>query len=138
MFDVENLTINNGADIPAGGEVRFDIPIPARWVKIAYIKIVALTTGTHVFDFDIWEVSTYNPATPADRVNRRLRRNIALGAGDDGEYGEALHPLVPYKDKDTVDEERTYALHCRLRNDATGVASDFAVMIRLADISEGS
>ena len=136
MFDVEDLTINDGP-IPAGGEVRFSIPIPARWAKIAYVKIVALTVGAHVFDFDIWETSDYNPGLQADKIHRRYRRNIALAAGDAGEYGEALSPMVPYKDKDTVDEEKTYALHCRLRNDDTGVASDFAVMIRLADISEG-
>lgn len=136
MFIVENLTINDGVNIPVGGEKHFNISIPGRWVKIAYIKIVALTAGKMVIDFDIWESSDYNPADRTDLYLRRLRRNIELTAVQGGEYGEALSPMIPYKDRDAVDEERTYNLHCRLRNATGGTASDFAVMLTLADVGE--
>lgn len=139
MFNVQNLTVNNGVDIPVDAEVRFNLPITSRWVKIAYIKIVQLTAGKMEVDFDIWEVNDYNPGDRAQLYLRRLRRNIALTADQAGEYGEALSPLVPYKDRDEVegyDEDRARYLHIRLRNSAAGTASDFAVMITLADMGE--
>lgn len=137
MFYVENLAINEGVNIPPGGTLKFDIPIPGRWAKVAYIKIVQLTAGAMALDFDIWETSTYDPADRTDLYLRRVRRNIALTAAQGGEYGEALSPKVPYKDRDTPGEERTYALHCRIRNaDAASTASDFAVVILLADMAE--
>ena len=136
MFNVENLTIKGGS-IPAdGAEVRFNLKIPGRWVKIANIKIVQLTAGDMNIDFDIWETSDYNPATRADLYKRKLRRNIVQTAAQGGEYGEAILPAIPYKDRDTPGEERTYQLHCRLKNNTGGTASDFAVVITLADIGE--
>jgi len=137
MFNVENLTFNGGTLAP-GGVATLDIPIPAKWVKIAYIKIVQLVAGIMVIDFDIWESSTYNPGLRDTFYLRRLRRNISQTPAQGGEYGEALSPMVPYKDRDPIDEEKTYCLHCRLRNDLTGTASDFAVVITLADIGEGA
>lgn len=135
MFIVENLGINNGNPIPGGGEVRFDLQIPSRWVKICYVKIVASMDDAMAIQFDIWESGTYNPANRDDLYLRRFRRKIDLAAGDHAEYGEAVSPAVPYMDRDE-DEEKTHALHCRLRNNALGVPSDFDVSLMLAEIGE--
>jgi hypothetical protein len=57
-----------------------------------------------------------------------------------GEYGESLSgDPMPYYDRDAVDEESTFRLHCRLENDAlAGTASDFAVTIKIADMGENA
>lgn len=137
MFNVEKLAINGG-DLAPGATVKVDIPISGRWVKIAYIKLVQLTAGTLEVELDIWETDTYNAGVRADFYKRRLRRNINQTLAQGGEYGEAVSPMVPFKDRDDPGEDRGYALHIRLKNGLAGTLSDFDLMITLADIGEGA
>lgn len=137
MFNVEKLAINGGALAP-GATVKVDMPISARWVKIAYVKLVQLTAGTMEVELDIWETDTYNAGVRTDFYKRRFRRNINQTLAQGGEYGEAVSPMVPFKDRDDPGEERGYALHIRLKNGLAGTGSDFDLVITLADIGEGA
>lgn len=138
MFIVENREI--GSIVADGHYLAFDLPIADLWCKIAYIKIVQLTAGPMEIDFDIVESDTYYD--PVDRSTfflRKYRRSISLTDVEGAEYGEALHPTIPYKDRNAVegfDETRDRALHCRLTNRAGGTTSDFDVSVTLADIGE--
>jgi len=132
-----HITMNAG--IPVTGVVKeFDLKIKSRWTKICYIKIVQLNPGAMDVTFDIFEKSGIDESIRTNLVYNVLRRNIEMTAVQGAQYGESLtdHP-IPYKDRDAVDEERTYNLHCRLSNYPGGTASDFEVSIKLADIGEG-
>ncbi len=140
MYITENLTINSG-DLPVGDAVIFDLPIVSRWCKIVSIKIVQLTAGAMHIDFEVWE-STAARAGPVNRANLYqlpLTRNITIVPAGGAQYSESLAGSpMPYKDRDAVDEERTYRLHCRLENFNDGTLSDFAVSIKIADIGENA
>ena len=49
------VVITNVAGIPIGGIVEFDIPIPGRWCKICYVKIVQYQPGLMDLSFDVFE-----------------------------------------------------------------------------------
>lgn len=138
MYITENLTVNGG-DLAPGSAVNFDLVIVSRFCKIAFIKIVQLTAGAVDIDFQIWE-STAARGDPGNRANlyqQIITRHITLTPLQGGQYGESLAgDPMPYNDRDDVDEERTYRLHCRLDNFAGGTASDFAVSIKIADMGE--
>lgn len=138
MFNVDDLEIGN--IVADGHYLAFDLPITGRWCKIAYIKIVQLTAGPMEIDFDIVESDTlYDPVDRSTFYLRKYRRSISLTDVEGAEYGEALHPTIPYKDRNEVegfDETRDRALHCRLTNRVGGTDSDFAVSVTLADIGE--
>jgi len=131
-----HITMNAG--IPADGTVKeFDLQIKARWCKICYIKIVQHETGPMDVTFDIFEKSGIDEGIRHNMYLNVLRRPIELTVLQGGQYGESLSQPIPYMDRDAVDEERTYCLHCRISNDVGGTASDFTVSIKLADIGEG-
>lgn len=134
MYNVENLTLNGG-DLAKGATVEVDIPIGARWVKLVYVKLVQLTAGVMQVELDIWETATYNAGVRADFYQRRFRRNIDQTEVQGGEYGEVID-RTPYKDRDDPGEEKEYNLHIRLKNGLAGTASDFALVITLADMGE--
>lgn len=124
------------------GAVNFDLPITGRFCKIVYIGIIQLTSGPMQMNFEIWE-STGARSAPDARTNfyqKILNRRITMTQVQGGEYGESLAgDPMPYFDRDAVDEERTYRLHCRIENDITdGTASDFAVTIKIADMGENA
>ena len=135
MYSTELQTVNGG-NVAVGSEVTFDLPIGYRWCKIVYIKIVQRVIGAMKINFEIWETSTYNPSDRADIIRRKLSRNIDITADQGSEYGEILHLPLPYEDKDTPDEESTWRLHCRIVNHSGGTASDFDVLMDIADIAE--
>lgn len=138
MFEVENLTVNDG-NLPTGDSVSFDLKIPGKWCKICYIKIVQLQGGATDILFEIWEstAARTNYSNRSYLYRKPYSRNITLTDKQGGEYAESLMQApIPYRDFDTVDEEKTYAIHCRLENLAAGTASDFAVHLKLADIGE--
>uniref|UniRef100_A0A6M3MG54 Tail protein n=1 Tax=viral metagenome TaxID=1070528 RepID=A0A6M3MG54_9ZZZZ len=127
------------AGIPATGVVKeFDLKINSLWTKICYIKIVQMNPGAMNVTFDIFEKSEIDESIRRNLVYNVLKRNIEMTAVQGAQYGESLtdHP-IPYKDRDAIDEERTYNLHCRLSNEPGGTPSDFEVSIKLADIGEG-
>ena len=124
------------------GAVVFDLPINSRFCKIVYIGIVQLTAGVMAMNFEVWE-STAARVAPNTRanfyqkiLNRRINQTLAQG----GEYGESLSgDPMPYYDRDAVDGESTFMLHCRLENDVTdGTLSDFAVTVKIADMGENA
>lgn len=122
------------------GAVNFDLPITSRFCKIVYIGIVQLQTGPVQMNFEIWESTTARSA-PDHRPNfyqKILNRKITMTVLQGGEYGESLSgDPMPYFDRDAVDEDATYRLHCRIDNDITaGTASDFAVTVKIADMGE--
>lgn len=130
--------ISMNAGIPADGTIKeFDIPIKSQWCKICYIKIVQHQPGAMDATFDVFEKSSIDEGVRHNLHFNVIRRNIELTAAQGGQYGESLtdHP-IPYVDRDTVDEERTYALHCRMSNEPGGTASDFTVLIKIADMGE--
>ncbi len=122
--------------------VNFDLPITSRFCKIVYIGIVQLTAGPMEMNFEIWE-STAARSSPDTRTNfyqKILNRRITMTRIQGGEYGESLSgDPMPYYDRDAVDGEHTYRLHCRIENDITdGTESDFAVTIKIADMGENA
>jgi len=123
--------------------LRFDLPITSRFCKIVYIGIVQLTAGPMEMNFEIWESSAARLA-PDDRNNfyqKILNRRIIQTVDQGGEYGESLSgDPMPYFDRDAVDEESTYMLHCRIENNPTVgyTPSDFAVTIKIADMGENA
>jgi len=128
--------ITNTTGIPLGNVVEFDIPIPAKWCKIVYVKIVQYQPGAMDVSFDIFERSGIDESVRHNLIYSIYRRNIDIAASGGGQYGEAVDRPLPYKDRDDLDEERTYNLHCRIQNEAGGTVSDFGVVIKLAGISE--
>jgi hypothetical protein len=141
MYKTEDLTINDGA-LALGTAVTFDLPIKSRWCKIVYIKIVQLTAGPLELSFEIYE----STAAQADAGTTRsllyqliLSRDITIPVEGGGHFGESLagNP-IPYEDRDTRDEEKTHMIHCRLLNHNDGTASDFQVVITVADIGENA
>jgi len=132
----KSAVITNTAGIPLGNIVEFDLPIMSKWVKLVYVKIVQYQAGKMDLSFDISEKSNIDESIRRNLIYNIYRRNIDLTAVQGGQYGEAVDRPIPYKDRDTVDEESTYALHCRLQNEADGTVSDFGVVIKLADIRE--
>lgn len=130
--------ISMNAGIPANGTVKeFDMDIKGRWCKICYIKIVQHQPGAMDVTFDVFEKSSIDEGIRHNMHFNVIRRNIELTAAQGGQYGESLvHNPIPFKDRDEVDGERTYQLHCRMSNEPGGTASDFTVLIKLADIGE--
>ncbi len=125
-----------GVDRP----LRFDLPITSKFCKIVYIGIVQLTPGPMQINFEIWESTAARllPNTRANLYQKIINRRITMTQEQGGEYGETLAGgPMPYYDRDAVDEESTYRLHCRLENDVSaGTESDFAVTIKIADMGE--
>jgi len=124
------------------GALRFDLPITSRFCKIVYIGIVQLSPGPMSMNFEVWE-STAARLAPDLRANlyqKILNRQITMTVEQGGEYGESLSgDPMPYFDRDAVDEDPTYRLHCRLENDRTaGTFSDFAVTVKIADMGENA
>ncbi len=124
------------------GAVNFDLPITSRFCKIVYIGISQLTAGPMAVNFEIWE-STAARLAALVRTNfyqRIISRNVVQTGPQGADYGESLAgDPMPYYDRDAVDEESTYRLHCRLENDPTdGTLSDFTVTIKIADMGENA
>jgi len=115
---------------------NFSLPIPGRWCKIAYVKIVQYQPGAMDLSFDIAEKSSIDEGVRRNLIYTIYKRNIDIDATGGGQYGEALSKAIPYFDRDDPGEERTYALHCRLQNEAGGTVSDFGIVIKLAEIGE--
>lgn len=139
MYKTENLTINGG-NLAPGAACTFDLVIKSLWCKIVAVKIVQIVPGDMDVIIQFWE-STIAQTNPLDRTyfyQLPYQRRITLTVAEGGQYAESLagEPM-PYWDRDTVDEERTYRLHGRLENLVGGTASDFAVSITIADIGEG-
>ncbi len=93
-------------------------------------------------NFEVWE-STVAAAAADTRANfyqKILNRRITQTVEQGGEYGESLSgDPMPYYDRDAVDEERTFRLHCRIENDITeGTLSDFTVTVKIADMGENA
>ena len=136
----DTFIIWTGLDID--GALNFDLPVLSRFCKIVYIGIVQLTLGQMEMNLEIWE-STVARASPDARANyyqKILNRRISQTVEQGGEYGESLSgDPMPYYDRDAVDEESTFRLHCRIENDVlAGTASDFAVTIKIADMGENA
>jgi len=131
-----DAVITNTAGIPLGNIVEFDLDIPGRWAKIAYVKIVQYQPGAMDISFDIFERSGVDESVRHNLIYSIYRRNIDIEAAGGGQYGEAPTTPIPYKDRDTREENPVWALHCRLQNEAGGTISDFGVIIKLADIAE--
>lgn len=131
-----SAVITNTAGIPLGNIVEFSLRIPAKWCKISYVKIVQYQPGAMDISFDIFEKSGIDEGIRHNWIYNVYRRNIDIAAGAGGQYGEAVDRPIPYKDHDDPGEEKSYALHCRLQNEAGGTVSDFGVLIKLVDISE--
>ena len=131
-----DAVITNTAGIPLGNIVEFDLDIPGRWAKIAYVKIVQYQPGLMDISFDISERSGVDEGVRHNLIYSVYRRNIDIGAAGGGQYGEAPTTPIPYKDRDEREENPVWALHCRLQNEGGGTISDFGVVIKLADISE--
>ena len=131
---LEDLTINDG-DIAIGTTVEFDLKIPSKWKKIAYINITQLKTGPMNISFQVWEKSSIDETIRANLIYNKIRRDIVMTAVQGGTYGESLmgNP-IPYKDRNDSNENRDRSIHCRLLNDAGGTVSDFAVQLITADI----
>jgi len=132
-FHVEDLTINDG-NLPADGSAKaFDVKTGCNWAKIRSIKIVQLIAGAMNITFEIWEKdsSGYNPVQRSDFYKRILRRNINQGAEEGAEYLEIINPELLFHDRDLSGE-----LHCRLVNNAGGTASDFALVVKCAEVGE--
>ena len=132
----KNAVITNTAGLPLGNIVEFDLPIPSKWCKVAYVKIVQYQPGAMDVSFDIFEKSGIDESIRHNLIYNIFRRNIDIAATGGGQYGEAVDRPIPYKDRDEQDEESTYALHCRLQNEGGGTVSDFGISIKLADIRE--
>lgn len=128
-----HAVITNVAGIPLGNIVEFDLPIPSKWCKIAYVKIVQYQAGAMDLSFDISEKSGIDESIRRNLIYSIYRRNIDLTAAQGGQYGEAVDRPIPYKDRDG---DKSYSLHCRLQNEGGGTVSDFGVVIKLADIAE--
>ena len=136
----DTFIIWTGLDID--GALNFDLPVLSRFCKIVSIGIVQLTAGPMQISFEVWE-STVARASPDVRANfyqKIINRRIEMTVDQGGEYGESLSgDPMPYYDRDAVDEESTFRLHCRIYNDVTdGTASDFAVTIKIADMGENA
>ncbi len=131
-----DAVITNTAGIPLGNIVEFDLNIPGRWAKIAYVKIVQYQPGAMDIGLDIFERSGVDESVRHNLIYSVYRRNIDIGATGGGQYGEAPTTPIPYKDRDAREENPVWALHCRLQNEAGGTVSDFGVVIKLADIAE--
>jgi hypothetical protein len=89
--------------------------------------------------FEVWEsTEARDLGYPRDRMYQLvLRRDMRYDAGEGAKYGEDVNPPCYYKDRDAIDEEATYQLHCRLINEiADSTISDFSISLKLADISE--
>ena len=134
----QDAVITNTAGIPLGNIVEFDVLIPSRWAKIAYIKIVQYQAGAMDISFDVFEKSGVDESVRRNLIYSIYRRNIDADAEAGGHYGEAPTTPIPYKDRDAAEENPTWNLHCRLQNEAGGTVSDFGVSFKLADIVEGS
>jgi len=136
----DTFIIWTGLDID--GTLNFDLPILSRFCKIVSIGIVQLTAGPMDISFEVWESTTARASADvrANFYQKIINRKIAMTVDQGGEYGESLSgDPMPYYDRDAVDEESTYRLHCRIENDiAAGTASDFAVTLKIADMGENA
>ena len=102
------------------------------------MKIVQLTTGAMNVTFDIFEKSGIDESIRSNLYLNLLKFSpdpILVGQG--GQFGVNYtgNPL-PYCDRDEIDAERTFNLHCRLANEHGGTASDFQVSLKVGDMSE--
>ena len=124
------------AELGLGDRVEFDIPIKTRWCKIAQIKIVQQNVGPMKIAFEIWEETPIYEGNRLELHKNILRRNIELALGAmGGWYGESLvNNLIIYKDR--AASGREYNLHCALVNELGGTASDFHVLLKIAEIGE--
>ena len=119
----ENLTINNGVNIPANGSaVEFDLTDFTNTAKIQQVTVTQLTAGASVYTIEIWEMdgAGYNPLTRADLYLRVYSRDFIVD-----EDSDIIDPFLIYTDRDETSE-----LHMRLVNNVGGTASDFAVSVK--------
>lgn len=134
----DTFIIWTGLDI--NGALNFDLPVLSRFCKIVFIGIVQLTAGPMDIAFEVWESTAARAAADvrANFYQKIINRKIVMTVDQGGEYGESLSgDPMPYYDRDAVDEESTYRLHCRIENDiADGTASDFAVTVKIADMGQ--
>ena len=129
------------ADLALSERIEFDIPILSRWCKIAQIKIVQQTAGKMEISFEVWEELPIFEGNRLEMHKNVIRRNIVLTALQGGWYGESLiNNLILYKDRENPgDDDRSdfqWNLHCALVNEAGGTASDFHVLLKIAEIGE--
>lgn len=120
---VEDLTINNGANIPANGSaVEFDIVDFVNVANILQVTVTQLTAGPAVYTFEIWETDGdgYNPADRTTLYLRTYSRDFIVD-----EDSDLIDPGLLYIDRDSTAE-----LHCRIVNNIGGTASDFAVAVK--------
>ena len=89
---------------------------------------------------EVWESTAARNSAGGDRTKlyqMKILRDIELGEMEGGQFGESLMAgLIPYKDRDTVAEDKLYYLHCRLTNNTGGTVSDFDLRFDVADTSE--
>lgn len=136
-YIIEDLTVNDG-DIALGDFATFDLVIKSRWCKIAAASVVQLTAGAMKCILEVYESTAARDSGYARNLLYQLvySRPLDLTAAQGGFYHENLEPPQLFKDRDAVDEERTYRLHCKLVNLVGGTASDFAVVLKMLDIGE--
>lgn len=122
-------------ELTASDRINMTIPIlraaalSGRECAISYIKIVQREAGPFKIAFEIWEISRIEPTNPQLLEYRKFRRVIDITELEGREYGENLSTPLIYKDRDAVDEPRSYRIHCRIDNLADGTASEFDVKI---------
>lgn len=138
------------AELGLGDRVEFDIRIKSQWCKIAQLKIIQQTAGPMKITIEVWEETPIYEGNRLELHKNVLRRNIELDvAALGGWYGESLvNNLILYKDRTPStlamrrgltpdhDEERQYNLHCALVNELGGTASDFHVLLKIAEVGE--
>lgn len=131
-FYVEDLTVND-ANLAIGSAKQFDIRMGSDWAKIRSAKLVQLITGPMNITFEIWEKDE-NGYDYTDRSTfhlRVLRRSFVQTEQQGAEIHEILEPMLLYFDRDKTGE-----IHCRLTNNFGGTASDFALVLKCAEIGE--
>ena len=131
-FYVEDLTINDGS-LALGESKEFDIKMGCNWAKVRQVKLVQLSEGPMNVTFELWEKdsSGYDSADRSTFYLRNLRRTIVQTPEQGAEFLEILNPELLYFDRDKSGE-----LHCRIMNHDGGTASDFAIIIKCAEVGE--
>ena len=97
-----------------------------------------MKTGPMNITFDIFEKSGIDEGVRSNLYLNMLKISpdpLAVARGGQLGLNYTGNPL-PYCDRDDVNAERTFNLHCRLTNEHDGTASDFAVSIKVGDMLE--
>jgi hypothetical protein len=134
MIIVQDLTLEGG-NIPTDDSEHFyELPIPGEWMKIAYVKLVQITNGKMNCTLCINELSNLDDGIRTNLYAQVFRRHITLADTEGAQYGETLTDPLPYKDREATTALRR--LHIAIINHALGTASEFALVVKLADIGE--